>query len=110
MSRYWVSWYEPVIAWDPVNGPNNDPVYGAPQWPDAVTVVQTWETGWRLSDDAKTICALIDSTSLLAIEQALEGRTVRFLEPKPDDWSPASDRFPLEDPASLAAVETPPII
>ena len=47
-----------------------------------------------MSDDAATVCALIDAPSQSDVEMALDGFEIRFVEPRADDYTPG-DRFPM---------------
>lgn len=97
MSRYWVSWYEPIAKILEHDDENGDVVeYSSPEWPDAVTEIMGWSTGWRMSDSARTYCAVIDAPTQATIENGLEGFEIRFINPKDDGWLPASDRFPAD--------------
>ena len=83
MTNYWVSWYATEA---------NGPYEIHTPW---------WCTGWRLSDDAETICAALKAKSehdameqiYRAYDQRPDSIEFRFVEPRPDDWSPFDDRF-----------------
>lgn len=96
MSRYWVSWYEPVAKVLEHDDEKGDLVeYKSPDWPVHVKEVAGWTSGYRMSDDARTYCAVIDAIARVSIERALEDFEVRFIEPQADDWTPGGDRFPM---------------
>jgi len=88
-TRYWVSWYQPTEDYRPLSDPPNQNILG---W---------WCSGSRLSDDARTLCAVV-----LAVdeEHAKTAVTVdwpeavqwRFVEEKSIDFVPG-DRFPIGD-------------
>ena len=96
MPRFWVSWYSPVtkvIEHDDVNGDlveRDNPIFAEP-----MAVRGEWTSGYRMSDDAATMVALIDAPSQAAIDAALSGWEVRFVEPRADDYTPPGDRFPM---------------
>lgn len=95
MSRYWVSWYATVTKVIEQNEEDGDLVErAAPQFPPSVSVLGEWTTGWRMSDDAATVCALIDAASEAEITDALSDFEIRFIEPRPSDYTPG-DRFPM---------------
>ena len=80
---YWVSWYDLHYGKWELHSP----------W---------WVSGERLHDGAQTICAAIRAPSpdaaMIMIEQAHdEPRPLplefRFVDERPDDWSPFCDRF-----------------
>lgn len=97
MPRFWVSWYAPVVRVIEKNDELGDLVErSGPEFSDTVHVVGEWTSGCRMSDDASTVCALIDAPSQDAIDAALSKFEVRFIEPRPDDYTPG-DRFPMPD-------------
>lgn len=84
--RFWISWYATksrTFALD---------------WPH-------WTSGQRCGDDALTICAAViaeDADAAMEIVYAAHdkrprGLEWRFVNERPDDWSPFCDRF-LEYP------------
>ena len=82
--NWWVSWYS-----------NGAFEYHGP-W---------WVSGQRLSDNAHTICAAVradtEDAARKVITDAHDDPTTtlewRFVEERPDDWNPFSDRFPRAD-------------
>lgn len=97
MPRFWVSWYSPVtevIEHDSVKGDLVE--YDSPTFSAPTVVRGEWTSGWRMSDDARTVVALIDAPSVDEINAALAGWEVRFVEPRADDYVPG-DRFPMND-------------
>lgn len=96
MSRYWVSWYEPIAKIVEHDDENGDLVeYKSPGWPVHVQEIAGWQTGWRAHDDARTYCALLEAPAAVSIERALEDFEVRFINPVADDWRPEATRFPM---------------
>lgn len=84
--RWWISWYEPSSE---------------AAKPGVEGLVRYACTGQRMSDDAWTICALVDAPS---IEQAKAvilqawptkkgDKEWRFVNAKPKDWKPDKGRF-----------------
>lgn len=61
-----------------------------------------WRSGIRMSDDAESICAAIQGYDeaqakervLMSYDERPEDLEWRFVEERPDDWSPFSGRFP----------------
>ena len=94
--RFWASWYEPVHQWHHVNGPENEAEYLTPSWPDTIKLLGEWVTGYRMSDDAQTVCALLEAPSRASVVDALEAekREVRFVSWRDADYQPPADRFP----------------
>lgn len=93
MKNYWVSWYCPpnVMGKFELHSP----------W---------WVSGFRMSDDAETVCAAIQAVSedqarlkiVMShdadfVKWASEGIEWRFVNERPDDWTPYGDRFPSDD-------------
>lgn len=87
MSAYWISWYStPEMGGWELNSP----------W---------WETGIRCADEAVTICAAVHSQDEDLAKEIVRSTydklpdfiEWRFVESKPDDWSPFSGRFPQAD-------------
>lgn len=64
-----------------------------------------WISGWRLSDDARTICAAVMASDEEAAQEAVyasydvrpSGIEFRFVEPQDSYWIQFSDRFPRAD-------------
>ena len=83
-NSYWVSWYATEE-----NGPFTL------NWP-------WWFSGYRCSDDADTTCTAVRAPSenhakalvILAHDKPPNQIEWRFVEERPDDWSPFCDRFP----------------
>jgi hypothetical protein len=94
--RFWVSWYEPVHAWHQTDGPENSPEYLTPSWPETIKVLGEWASGRRMSDDAQTVCALIEAPSRADVKAALEAeqREIRFVSWRDANWEPEPSRFP----------------
>jgi hypothetical protein len=82
---FWTSWYEPVHEWHHRDGPENDPEYLTPDWPSDITVLGEWVSGYRLSDDAQTVCAYVEAPDRAAVKHALEAekREIRFISWRP---------------------------
>jgi len=93
LRNYWVSWYCPPDK------------YGKFElhWP-------WWETGFRLSDNASTICAAVRAVSehqaRLIVAMAHDADVMdwasreiewRFVDEQPSVWSPYGDRFQEAD-------------
>ena len=91
MKRFWISWeHKDEFGGYTLNAPR-------------------WRTGYRLGDglraEAETICAAVvadDEESAVgmiyaAYDDEPEEIAIRFVEEKPNDWSPFNDRFPLAD-------------
>ena len=92
MSRFWVSWYEPVD--EAIKDPRPR------KWPLPQTVIHYWVSGWTGDMDAATLCAVVDAASEDAAkaEVMLSGwspREWRFVEAVAPDWMPPADRFPV---------------
>lgn len=95
MARFWVSWYSPITKVIEHDEEHGDLVERAePEFGPDVIVRGEWTSGYRMSDDASTVCALIDAPSREQVDAALADFEVRFVEPKPDDYVPG-DRFPM---------------
>lgn len=94
--RFWTSWYEPVHEWHHIDGPENTAEYLTPTWPDTIKVLGEWVTGQRMSDDAQTVCALLEAPDRASVKAALEAekREIRFISWRDKDYQPPSDRFP----------------
>lgn len=83
MTAYWLSWYH------------------RQDYPSFELAWPWWVTGQRLSDGADTICAAIradsESDALMAVRAAYDTDPgvlqVRFIEERPDGWTPYGDRF-----------------
>lgn len=84
MKSYWVSWYHTEnLGGFELNTP----------W---------WRSGYRGSDDAPTICAAIRADHeegardrvLTSYDVRPDDVEWRFVEERPDDWTPFSGRFP----------------
>ncbi len=85
--KYWLSWYQPTEDARPLTYPPNKSILG---W---------WNSGSRCSDDAHTICALVDAQSEDAAKKAVtkdwpEAKEWRFCA---ESDGKLSDRFPLSD-------------
>lgn len=94
MQRFWVSWYAPITKVIEHDDDKGDLVErAAPAFPADVIKLGDWTSGYRMSDDAATICALLDAPSREPIDAALAEFEVRFVEPRANDWTPG-DRFP----------------
>lgn len=95
--RFWTSWYEPVHEWHHVDGPENEPEYLTPSWPGSVKVLGEWVSGYRMSDDAQTVCALLEAPDRATVKAALEAekREIRFIAWRDPNWTPEPSRFPL---------------
>lgn len=87
MKKFWVSWFNPEdLGVFELHSP----------W---------WTSGYRGSDDAATICAAIRADHIEgAKDRVLRSYDVipddvewRFVEERPDDWTPFSDRFQKAD-------------
>lgn len=92
--RWWVSWYEPQ--------PDGD--HRPRKWPLANGVIAYWCSGFRSSDGAATLCAVVDAPTEKAArnavtEQGWSPESWRFTDPRPDGWMPAPDRFPAQKEA-----------
>ena len=88
MKRFWISWYQPTEDYRPLADPPNAAVLG---W---------WCSGYRCSDEAATLCALVAAEDERRAEAAVkvdwpEAEEWRFCEERADDWRP-TDRFPIE--------------
>jgi hypothetical protein len=95
--RFWISWKE----YAPDNRPLTDPPSEA--------ILGWWESG--AGDGFTTLCAVVEAgTEWEARKQVLKNWPAegpprstrwRFIEPKPDGWTPG-DRFPIK-PGSWSA-------
>lgn len=87
MKSYWVSWY---------HAPNLGGFELTAPW---------WVSGTRMNDDAQTIVAAIRADNpegardrvLRAYDVRPDDVEWRFVEERPDDWTPFSGRFPKAD-------------
>lgn len=91
MARFWISWYQPTDDYRPVYDPakESEPLGHA-----------YWCSGQRCSDDAWTMCAMVDAEDESAAEEVIqkywpEAKEWRFCEEKPASWTPG-DRFPMK--------------
>jgi hypothetical protein len=86
--RHWISWYEPGDAGDyrPLTTPPEDVMLG---W---------WCTGVRSSDEAGTLCALVqaddEDAAKALIGEHWEPESWRFCNEVDEHWVPPADRFP----------------
>ena len=60
-----------------------------------------WNSGLRMSDDAHTLCAVVDAEDEDAAKNAIqrdwpEAQEWRFVKEYPDLWTPG-DRFPADN-------------
>jgi hypothetical protein len=85
MKNYWVSWYADEDVAFTLNTP----------W---------WCTGWRCADGAATVCAAVKAMNeydakdvIVAAHDDLVSLEWRFVNERPDEWSPFCDRFPRAD-------------
>lgn len=87
MKSYWLSWYDTLYGKWELHSP----------W---------WVSGYRVADEARTICAAVrapdeESAKRLIVMAHDEPRPRdlewRFVDERPDDWSPFNDRFPRAD-------------
>lgn len=90
VKRFWVSWFEPLGDYRPLNDPPNAGVLG---W---------WCTGERRSGSGPlaVLCAVVaagdEQEAKAAIATDWPGEKLwRFCEETPSFWRPAADRFPL---------------
>jgi hypothetical protein len=87
MKNYWISWYHEE---------NFKPFELNTPW---------WQSGWRVHDDAGTICAAVKAESEEGAKEIIyvsyDERPIeiefRFCEERPKDFSPFSERFEKED-------------
>jgi hypothetical protein len=89
MSRYWISWYETAEDHRPLTYPPN------------VSILGWWCSGYRCSDDAATICALVEAKDSRSAHNAIVkdwpgDKDWRFTDEVDSGWIP-SDRFPVEE-------------
>lgn len=88
MNRYWVSWLQTTEDYRPLTFPPNGRVLG---W---------WCSGYRSSDDAATICALVaaeteDDAKAVILKDWPEADEWRFCDEVEPDWDPnKGGRFP----------------
>jgi hypothetical protein len=82
--RWWISWYE--LGDDPKTNPSG--------------VVAFYCTGFRVVDDAATICAVVDASSEEAAREIVRkgwpgasDKEWRFVSARPRGWLPSSERF-----------------
>jgi hypothetical protein len=87
--KWWVSWYE------------TPDMYEACICALADTRLPIWPSGFRVSDDASTMVAAVQAENEEAAREQITSlyRGIwdiewRFVEKRPDDWSPFCDRFP----------------
>ena len=95
--RFWVCWYSPVVrVVEPAKTPDEGDLVerDSPEWQPPIVVRGEWVSGYRMSDDAATVVALIDAPSVDDINDALQGFETRFVEHRADDYTPG-DRFPM---------------
>lgn len=87
MKRFWLSWYQPErLSGFEYHGP----------W---------WETGWRGTDGAATICAAVIAASAEAAKEVIlatfderpSDLEWRFIDERSGDWSPFCSRFARGD-------------
>lgn len=101
MKSYWISWYhKPELGGFELT---------APWWRSGARLVAS-----RFAFDEPTICAAVRADHpegardriLTAYDVRPDDLEWRFVEERPDDWSPFSDRFPkaawMEWPANAA--------
>ena len=88
MSRFWVSWYEPMPDgdWRPLTVPLKEviPAY--------------WISGENMDDPpSATVCAVVDAKNESIVKVLIKAHwkpdEFRFIEKKADDFRPG-DRFP----------------
>lgn len=87
--RFWISWYQPTEDYRPVYDPakESEPLNHL-----------YWCSGQRGSDDAWTLCAVVDASTDEEARRIVqrywpEAHEWRFCELKASDWMPG-DRFP----------------
>lgn len=90
MKRFWVSWYQPGEDWRPIYPDGHGRPFDG----------RYWKSGERCSDDATTVCAVVDAESEDDAKDAIqvfwpEAGEWRFCEEKAMDWTPG-DRFPMK--------------
>jgi len=90
MKRFWISWYQPTEDYRPVYDPSKE---------KEPLDHNYWCSGQRMSDDAWTMCAIVEAGSVEKAEDVIrkywpEAHEWRFCEEKPLDWTPG-DRFPM---------------
>ncbi len=94
MKRFWISWYQPGEDYRPVYDPKKESEPFDHRY---------WSSGQRCSDDAWTMCALVEAKTEAAAKKAVkkywpEAGEWRFCEEKPMGWDPG-DRFPMKKEA-----------
>ncbi len=87
MNRFWLSWYQPTEDYRPLHDPPNLAVLG---W---------WCSGYGLSDETATLCALVLAPSEAAAKKKIkmdwpEAANWRFCDSVGPEWE-LSDRFPV---------------
>lgn len=86
--RFWASWIVSDDDYRPLTYPPNPAILG---W---------WCSGYDAADNA-ILCGLVEAHSIASAKGAIlrdwPGVTWRFFEPKPPDFTVASDRFQLSD-------------
>ena len=94
MSRYWVSWYEPMPDgdWRPLTVP------------DKANIPAYWCSGETAEDPpSATVCAVVDAPDSMAAVKLVHDHWTpgefRFIEQKADDYRPG-DRFPWPEEKS----------
>lgn len=89
MSKYyWMSWHQPTTDPRPLT------------FPPKINVLGWWRTGQRYSDDAFTLCAMVEAPSV-----EIAKRIILADWPEAEDWRfinetasfELGDRFPLSD-------------
>lgn len=91
MTRYWVSWYEPV-------GEAQDP--RPRKWPLPEAIPHYWVSGWVGDMSAATLCAIVDARCEEEAKRFVQDAgwspsSWRFCEERAPDWLPG-DRFPVK--------------
>lgn len=87
MERFWVSWWTRK--------------YVTSRGTARVAPFQYWLTGETFEDNPQySLCAVIDEKDEKHVEKAVKkifgDAAFRFCDEKPEGWTPASDRFPME--------------